>query len=133
MKVSVDVAFLGEDKFQIDSAGTKTTNFSDMPKQDSTSAGPNPLELCLASLGACMSHFARNYLSRQSIEHSTLKMYLSASLSDDSPHRLVDIKAVVKTDARLGDKEEAFLSFVDKCIVHNTFKSAPDVALSLAK
>jgi len=130
MASQVTITFQVEDRFQVQ-AGSGTSFFVDKKHENQVPAGPNPLEVMLSSLGACIGVYAKNYLTRHAIAFKSLSISVSADLSEDPPARLVNIKALVKTDANLEGKKDVFMKFIHNCPVHNTLLNTKEVAITL--
>jgi len=129
----VAVKFIEGEKLEVNALESKTQFFIDKVHGGYTPAGPNPLEALLGALGGCISVYGRRCLTRFNISFKTFEVEMSARFCEEAPARLVDIKAVVKTDAVLGDKTQAFLAFMHACPVHNTIAKAEHVDISLGK
>ena len=131
MRQKVEVKFLGDDRFQINAIGSGTTICVDKISSDHSPQGPNPLELFLSSLGACIGVFAKKYLDRHNIEFKELKIETEADFTTVSPMRLTNIEVRVSTDADLGQSREVFLRFIKNCPVHNTVLNTDRIDLKL--
>tara|TARA_B100000315_G_C14571573_1_gene585840 strand:+ start:1378 stop:1776 length:399 start_codon:yes stop_codon:yes gene_type:complete len=131
MNVKIDVKFLEGDKFEIATEDSNVIAYIDKPSQDYLPKGQNPLQMFLSATGGCVGVYAKRYLKRHNIEFNSLTVSVSADLSKDSPLRLVNIKAGVKTDAQLGDKKEVFEKFIRGCPVHNTLINTKEVSIVL--
>ncbi|MDP2922470.1 MAG: OsmC family protein [Candidatus Omnitrophota bacterium] len=131
METKIEVVFLKEDIFQVKTQDSKAELFIDKAKEGYNPAGPNPLELFLSSLGACIGVYAKRYLSMHSVEFKQLNIEVKADFSQDSPARLVNIKALVHTDANLGDKRDVFLRFISNCPIHNTIKHTKEIEINI--
>jgi len=127
----VEVKFVGGEKLAVNALESRTQFFIDKAHGGDTAAGPNPLEVFLASLGGCLSVYGRRYLTRHNIPFKVFNVEMSAGFCEEPPARLTDIKAMVKTDAVLGDKIQPFLAFMHACPVHNTVSKAEHVTVSL--
>ncbi|MEI8349540.1 MAG: OsmC family protein [Candidatus Omnitrophota bacterium] len=131
MDIAVKVQAAAEDKFTIEcSSGAKLR--VDKSKEGSIPEGPNPLELFLSSLAACVGVYAKRYLTTHAISFNELTINAHALFSQDSPNRLVNIQVRVHTDAKLDDKKEVFLRFIRGCPVHNTVIHTKEVDINIA-
>lgn len=133
MEIKVAVTFLAEDTFEVTTSVPGVKIYVDKKKETGISAGPNPLELFLSSLGGCIGVYAKNYLTRHAIVFKRLNIAVNADLSEDNPLRLVRIKVRIDTDADLQDKTDVFLKFAHNCPVHNTILNTKEVEIQLAE
>jgi len=131
MDVAVTVQAITEDKFAVScSSGAKIC--VDKSKEGHISEGPNPLELFLSSLGACVGVYAKRYLTTHAISFNDLTIRIHANFSQESPNRLVDIQVRVHTDADLADKKEVFTRFIKNCPIHHTIIHTKEVDITVA-
>ena len=128
----VEVRFLEGEKLSVTAVDSGTQFFIDKAADGHAASGPNPLEVFLASLGGCMSVYGRRYLDRHSIHFKNFTVKMSADFCQDPPARLINIKAVVTTDAMLSQHKGAFLNFMEACPVHHTVAKAEAVSVVLA-
>jgi len=131
MNIKVEVKFNGNDGFSVRPGNSGTEFYVNKGDNVQASVSCNPLELFISSLGACIGVYSKRYLSNHSIEFNNITIKVSARLSDDSPKRLMDIKADISTDA-IVDREEVFLRFINGCPIHNTIVHTKDVNISLS-
>ena len=132
MNTELKVNFLENDKFEVVTNTSGITFYVDKRQDDYVPCGPNPLELFLSSLGACIGVYAKRYFRRHSISFSECSIIVKAELSQQSPLRLVDIKAVIQTDGQLSGSTERFLRFIRACPIHNTIVVAEDIDIEVA-
>lgn len=103
--------------------------------------GPTPYDLLLAGLGACTSMTIKLVAERESIpltgvsielRHSRHHAQDSAASMNERP-RLERIERVLTLEGDLSDAQRARLVTVaDRCPVHRTLKSDPDIVTRLA-
>ena len=124
MEVKVDVKFVENDKFKVVNHISGTNSYVDSKEVATIPAGPNPLELFLSSLGACLAIYAKKYFINHSIAFNKCNVEVKANFSQSPPRRLVDIKLGVHSDAKLGDRKDVFLRFIRACPIHNTIVNA---------
>lgn len=132
MQQQVTVVFQKQDVFEVQAA-SGTALRVDKKKEGTVPAGPNPLELMLSALGSCIGVYAKNYLTRHEVGFKILSIAVTADLSEDAPMRLVNIKAVVTTDADLKGKKDVFMKFIHNCPVHNTLLNTKEVDIRLER
>ncbi|HXA29467.1 MAG TPA: OsmC family protein [Candidatus Angelobacter sp.] len=92
-------------------------------------AGPTPVELFVASLAACVGHYARRALGAQS---SGARVHCTWTMSDAPPWRVtgVDIRVEVPEEtapARVAAVQRA----VGHCTVHNTLVDLPVIRIEV--
>lgn len=129
--IRVDVNFLGDDKFRVNTYSSGVTFYVDKTKENYLPTGPNPLELFLSSLASCVGVYSKKYLTRHNVKYNELKIEAEAKLSQAPPSRLVDIQIKVYTDAHLEDKKEVFLKFIKNCTIHNTIIHTEKININL--
>ena len=104
---------------------------SDMSRQDGgVDAGPSPAELFAASLGACVAMMVQRYCERHGYDGETC-VYLTPELADD-PKRVGSI--VLDVEAPEGvpeDKKEVLRRVAEKCLVHETLRTPPEVDIDI--
>jgi len=131
MQQKIMVKFSAGDKFEINALNSGAKIYVDKAKDGYAPIGPNPLELFLSSLGACISVYSKMYLERHSIKFKEFNVEVAADFTQESPARLVNIKALINTDADLGKNREVFLRFVRNCPVHNTIINTKEINIEL--
>lgn len=130
-KVSVDVTPEEGHRFAI--AVRDHIVYVDQP----TTAGgadsaPTPLELFLASLAACVAHYARGYLDRHDLASDGLAVHANGDLVN-GPARLDEIVIELTLPASFPEERRAALVAVaNKCTVHNTLEHQPTVRIEAA-
>jgi len=83
--------------------------------------GINPINALMASLGACLGHYVRDYLRKENLDYRRFSVQASAGASQDGL-RLGDIAVVIETSGiSLTEKQKAeLLRSVEVCKIHNT-------------
>jgi uncharacterized OsmC-like protein len=93
--------------------------------------GLTPPQLFVASLASCIAVFATSYCNNTGINAEAL----TVSLSFDKltkPARLGNFKAVISIPhGDVGGKEKAVIRAAHFCPIHETIRTAPEVAISL--
>lgn len=117
-------------KFQAECRNHKVT--LDQPVEDGGSnAGMTPVELFVASLGACVGYYACVFFQRRKIPAGGLRVELDWS-SAENPHRVGSIEARIKLPTKLGEKEKAgLLRTVRGCTISNTLDAKPEIKIVL--
>jgi putative redox protein len=89
-----------------------------------TNAGPTPPDLLLASLGACASHYAVEYLHARSLDAAELEIRVSAA-KGTGPARLASFRIDVNVPGIDERHQQGLLRAVKACLIHNTLLTAP--------
>ncbi len=94
--------------------------------------GANPIDTLLASLCACLGHYARDYLRDQKVATDGFTVKASATGTPDG-RRLGEIDVQIDVPgARLDPRQRAeLLATADRCKVHNTLKAACTVRVGV--
>lgn len=96
-------------------------------------AGPTPTALFVASLAACVAHFARRGLGRGG---AGPHVHCTWDMSAERPHRVTSIDIEVRLPAETPPERVAAVArAVGHCTVHNSIVQAPsiNVATSLGE
>ena len=119
------------DRFTIDIRGHRVA--VDQPVADGgEDTAPTPVELFVASLAACVAHYARRYLSRHGLPEDGLAV--SATFAMGSKPARVD-RVEIRLHLPDGVPEErraALLAVASHCTVHNSLVTPPDVSIAVA-
>ena len=128
---SVRVEHRGGDQFDVHLRGHVLR--VDQPVEDGgDDTGPSPTELLVASLAACVGHYARRYLSRHGLPTEGLGVRASYAL-EGRPNRVGLVE--VSIDVPHGvpeDRRAALLAVATHCTVHNTLLLQPAITMELA-
>ncbi len=127
--MDIKIEFI-KDKFQV----TKESGhkfYLDAKEEGIEGVYPNPIELLLSSLGVCVGIYAKKYLRSAKIDFNVLEIALVSVISKEAPLRVSSIGVNILTDAELRDRKDAFLTFVNKCLIHNTLILPADIKISL--
>ena len=92
-----------------------------------------PLEVLLASLGSCMSHYIRRFARTANIQMDSFALTLEAELAKDKGYYFKDINVTLDLKSTVIDdmRKTALAEFVKNCPVHNTIKNNPNINLIL--
>ena len=96
--------------------------------------GPTPTELFVASLAACVAHYARRFLARHDLASAGLRVEADFTMSTDRPARVDTITLRLLIPQPLTPtRRRALLAVVDHCTVHNSIRTPPHVQLTLTE
>jgi uncharacterized OsmC-like protein len=94
--------------------------------------GVNPVDTLLASLCACVAHYARDFLRDRNIPADALTVSASATATPDGG-RLAEIDARIEVKgATLDDRQrQDLLRAAERCKVHNTLKAGCGIRVTV--
>jgi len=94
---------------------------------------PAPLEVLLASLGACMSFYIRKFINSLNIPFDIFKVQVDADLILEGGYKFKKINVSIDTDGAVLDdaKKLSLIQFVKNCPVHNTLRSQPEIEVNV--
>jgi uncharacterized OsmC-like protein len=128
---TITVTHLDEDRFRIDVRGHHL--LVDQIGPDSEDVGPNPTELFVASLTACVGHYAARFLRRHGLPHTGLRVDCDWLMLAAEPARVGRVRLRVSTPEPVPEELRATMSAaVEHCTVHNSLRQPPQVTISLA-
>jgi uncharacterized OsmC-like protein len=124
------ISLIEKVKFQAECRNHKV--ISDQPIEDGGSdAGMSPVELFIASFGACVAYYVCIFCQRRKIPAEGLKVELDWE-SAENPHRIGSIEARITLPSKLDEKEKAgLLRMARGCTIHNTLESKPETKIVL--
>lgn len=94
-------------------------------------SGMTPPEFLLASLGTCAAYYAAEYLRTRHLALSGVEVSVTAEKLK-TPARLGNFRVCVVSPVALTDEQrEAMLRAVHHCLVHNTLRNPPEIAIEL--
>jgi len=128
--LEVSVAHLGAVQFEI--KAREHTVICDQPEEKGGfNEGMTPPELMLASLGSCAGFYAVDYLMRQKLAVSGLKVKVTAEKAKN-PARLDSFKIELDVPAELSEEHvKGMEGAVHRCLIHNTLMHPPLIALEI--
>lgn len=108
------------------------TVVSDQPVENGgEDSGMTPPELLLASLASCAAYYAAEYLRTRDLAHKGVEVSVTAEKLK-APARLGNFRiSVISPVALTAQQREAMLRTVQHCVVHNTLRNAPEIALEI--
>ena len=94
-------------------------------------AAPTPTELLVAALASCVAYYAGRYLVRHGMERDGL--IAEFRMATDRPARVgaIGLRIVVPGGVP-AERRAALLAVASHCIVHNTLRQVPGIAIDLA-
>jgi putative redox protein len=96
--------------------------------------GLTPTELFVASLAACVAHYARRFLARHDLDPTGLRVEAHYTMSTDRPARVDTVTLRLHLPQPLApNRRRALLAVVDHCTVHNSIRTPPQVHVTLAE
>jgi putative redox protein len=128
---TVKAAHAGGDSFDV--SVRQHTLRVDQPATDGgEDSGPTPTELFVASLTACVAHYARRFLVRHGLSFEGLCVQAEFTMAE-RPARVGSITITLDVPAGIPEnKRAAFLAVASHCTVHNTLETPPDIRFLLS-
>ncbi|MBN1871246.1 MAG: OsmC family protein [Candidatus Omnitrophica bacterium] len=95
--------------------------------------GATPSDALLASLGSCIGLYIRKYAEGVKLDLGQFDIKVEAELSQEKPvsFRRIDVSIDLKGLLLDERRRKSLFQFVKNCPVHNTFKSDPDINISI--
>lgn len=104
------------------------------PNAQGVDLGPQPLELFVGGLAACVVTFAGSYLTRNGIDTRGLRARCSYDIVADHPLRVGAVRITIDLPAGVPPERRApLLAMTRHCTACNTFAHPPSVAIDLAR
>lgn len=127
----ISITHVTGDQFHIDIRGHKLT--VDQPQRGEES-GPSPTELFVASMAACVGHYAARFLREHQLPYDGLTVGCEWKMLAVEHARVsrvrMDVSAPQPVPAGLRDGLQAAM---EGCTVHNALHQPPQVVISLAE
>ena len=129
---TVTVTHQIDNQFQIDVRGHQLR--VDQPRKGGAGeAGPTPTELFVASLAACVGHYATSFLRRHEQPYQGLQVECDWAMRAAQPARVGRIDLRVIPPSELPERLQAGLAAaIEQCTVHNSLRRPPPVTIRLA-
>lgn len=129
---TVSVAHQTGNQFEIDIRGHQL--WVDQPGKGAPGeAGPTPTELFVASLAACVGHYAVAFLRRHELAYQGLRVECDWVMRAAQPARVGRVDLRVMPPGEVPEQARAGLqAAVEQCTVHNSLRQPPPVTVSLA-
>ncbi len=127
----ITVAHEGGDRLRIGVRGHEV--IADQPLVDGgADSGPTPTELFVASLAACIAHYAQRFLRRHGLPTEGLRVSCDYSWASN-PHRVGAIDLVVTAPGLVDAKREAFSRVIEHCTVHTSIANPPAIKIRMSE
>lgn len=106
----------------------------DLPAQrGGTDKGLSPPEHLIASLGACVGVYVREFAAARNIPHEGFHIELDWDRAE-KPERIGSISIRLHMPCKVPEQyREPLIRAAEQCVVHNTLRIAPQVTLALAE
>jgi uncharacterized OsmC-like protein len=90
---------------------------------DTAGHGANPVDALLASLGACVGHYLRDYLRNEGIAYRGFTVDAEATATADQKKLARITLWIDLRDTEIGEQQRAaLLAFVERCKIHGTVR-----------
>ena len=123
----ITVTYESGDRLRIAARGHQL--ITDQPVEDGgADAGPTPTELFVASLAACVAHYAQRFLRRHRLSTDGLTVSCDYTWAEN-PHRVGEIDVEVSAPGLVDAKRAAFERVIEHCTVHNSITSGPVITM----
>lgn len=129
----ITVRTLGDDAYQVDVRGHRIV--VDQPLDaGGGNAGPTPTELFVASLAACVAHYAGRALRHEPAELRDVGVSVEYVMSTEPPWRVTEIDVSVDLAPGVStERRRAVERAVSHCTVHNSLEQPPQVTVSVGE
>jgi len=106
---------------------------SDQPaKEGGQNTAMTPAELFVASLGMCVAVYVVGFAVRHGIPVEGLTAEVDYQIAE-APRRVGQMKVTVKLPQPVtGENQTVLQRVAEQCLVHNTLRHPPEVAISVA-
>lgn len=129
---TIAVTQLDQDAFRIDVRGHEL--LVDQPHRDGSEVGPSPTELFVASLAACVGHYAVGFLRRRGLAYAGLRVECDWSMLAAQPPRVGRLRLrVTPPDGVPAELRAGLQEAMGHCTVHSSLRQPPEVTIALAE
>lgn len=127
----ISITHLTEDRFHIAIRGHELTVDQPGPGDE---AGPSPTELFVASMAACVGHYAARFLRGHQVEYEGLRVECEWKMLATEQARISRIRMEVAAPRPVPvGLREGLQQAMERCTVHNALHQPPQVVISLAE
>ena len=96
-------------------------------------AAPNPTELFVVSLAACVAFYVRRFLTRHNLPTEGLSVVATYAMAD-RPARVSEINVSIDVPKEVPDGQRSrLLAVASHCTIHNTLEASPRVSIELER
>jgi putative redox protein len=118
----------GGDAYDMDIKGRHTIRFDQPESAGGTDTGPNPTDVWVGALGACVAYYAGKYLRTHNLGGgATVTTTYKAGIG---PNRVTKIDINVDAPAVGPDHRAGFDEALHGCTVHHSLEQPPQVRIS---
>lgn len=129
---SIQVRYVDGDRLTAVVRGHEVT--VDQPVEDGgQDLAPNPPELFVAGLAACVGFYAERYLRRHDLNTTGLVVDCDFDYSHEGPSRVSDVRISVTAPGLPETRREPFTRVIEHCTVHNSLAHPPTVRMELVR
>ena len=129
---AITVTHVAGDAFRVGVRGHEF--YVDQVQRDGEEAGPTPTELFVASLAACVGHYAERFLRRHDLPRQGLRVECEWKMLAATTARVGRIQLRVTPPAAVpAELRESMQEAIEHCTVHNSLRTAPEVTIRLAE
>ncbi|HYL56283.1 MAG TPA: OsmC family protein [Gemmatimonadales bacterium] len=127
----ITVTYEGGDRLRIQARSHVLV--ADQPVADGgADEGPTPTELFVASLAACVAHYAQRFLRRHGLSSDGLRVTSNYRWAEN-PHRVGAIDLEVSAPGLPDGKRQAFARVIERCTVHSSITHEPSIRINLVE
>ena len=127
--MELTIRYRGNKKFEANARGHLV--ITDQPfDENGRNSGMTPPELFLSALGACVGHYAAEYLNVRGLPSEDLQIGVRA-VKSLNPVRISSIQIEVITDCLNLRHREGLQRAVDHCLLHQTLLFTPTVEIKV--
>ncbi|MFA5340093.1 MAG: OsmC family protein [Candidatus Omnitrophota bacterium] len=126
-----EVKYIDGKKFE--ARNRKHTVIIDLPEESGgNDQGPTPPEIFIDSLGSCIGVYVLGFCKGAGLDAKGMKITLGWEKSADKPSRIKSISAKIELpNAEVGARRPALLKVAESCLIHETIKHQPEIAIEL--
>jgi uncharacterized OsmC-like protein len=128
---TMSVRYKGGERYEI-TVGDHTIAVDQPVDAGGTDAAPTPTELFVASLAGCVAYSAGRYLARHGLPREGLGVAVTYHTAESRTARVADIHLTVRVPTTIpAQSRPALQAAVERCSVHNSLSTPPDVCIKL--
>ncbi|MCZ7461928.1 OsmC family protein [Streptomyces sp. WMMC940] len=93
--------------------------------------GPTPVELFVASVAACVAHYAGRFLERHGLDRGALRVTADHTMAADRPARVATLTVDVDVPGLPPARARPLEAVAARCAVKNTLEHPPAITVRL--